>query len=134
MARTDFAENEDITTEAVKAAQAFFEKFDTQRTEFEEVWQVADYMVKAAQNRTLNSTEMAKGVKSQLGTDVGIATSGIAGPSGGTKEKPVGTIWIAIAIGDEVHTRELKLFKDRVLNIKATAVASLSLLWRILYK
>ena len=79
-------------------------------------------------------SEMAKGVKIQLGTDVGIATSGIAGPGGGTKDKPVGTIWIAIAIGEEVHTKELKLFKDRVLNIKATAVASLSLLWRILSK
>ncbi|RLD23614.1 MAG: damage-inducible protein CinA, partial [Bacteroidetes bacterium] len=78
--------------------------------------------------------EMAKGVRVQLGTDVGIATSGIAGPGGGTKDKPVGTIWIAVAIGDEVHTKELKLFKDRVLNIKATAVASLSLLWRILSK
>ena len=79
-------------------------------------------------------SEMARGVKKQLGTDVGIATSGIAGPGGGTKDKPVGTIWIAISIGDEVHTRELKLFKDRVLNIKATSVACLSLLWRILSK
>jgi len=77
-------------------------------------------------------SEMAVGVKDKLGTDIGMATSGIAGPSGGTKEKPVGTIWIAVAIGDKVETRLLKLFKDRVLNIKATAVASLSLLWRIL--
>jgi nicotinamide-nucleotide amidase len=79
-------------------------------------------------------SEMAKGVRKQLGTDVGIATSGIAGPGGGTKDKPVGTIWIAISIGEEIHTRELKLFKDRVLNIKATSVACLSLLWRILSK
>lgn len=79
-------------------------------------------------------SEMAKGVREKLGTDVGIATSGIAGPGGGTKDKPVGTIWIAVSIGDEIHTRELKLFKDRVLNIKATAVACLSLLWRILSK
>jgi nicotinamide-nucleotide amidase len=78
--------------------------------------------------------EMAKGVQAKLGVDIGIATSGIAGPDGGTEDKPVGTIWIAIAIGDEVKTRQLKLFKDRLLNIKMTAVSSLAMLWRILSK
>jgi len=78
--------------------------------------------------------EMAKGAQAQLGVDIGIATSGIAGPDGGTEDKPVGTIWIAIAIGDEVKTRQLKLFKDRLLNIKMTAVTSLAMLWRILSK
>jgi competence/damage-inducible protein CinA-like protein len=78
--------------------------------------------------------EMARGVQKSMGVDIGIATSGIAGPDGGTEEKPVGTIWIAIAIGDEVKTRQLKLFKDRLLNIKMTAVSSLAMLWRILSK
>jgi competence/damage-inducible protein CinA-like protein len=77
---------------------------------------------------------MAKGVQNKLGVDIGIATSGIAGPEGGTEEKPVGTIWIAIAVGDEVKTRQLKLFKDRLLNIRMTAVSSLAMLWRILAK
>ena len=78
--------------------------------------------------------EMAKGVQAQMGVDIGIATSGIAGPDGGTEDKPVGTIWVAIAIGDEVKTRQLKLFKDRLLNIQMTAVTSLAMLWRILSK
>ncbi len=78
--------------------------------------------------------EMAKGVQTKLNVDIGLATSGVAGPGGGSLEKPVGTIWIAVAIKDEVHTRKLSLFKDRTLNIKTTATACLAFLWRILTK
>lgn len=78
--------------------------------------------------------EMARGVQKKLNVDIGLATSGIAGPGGGSEEKPVGMIWIAVAINNEVHTRMLSLFKDRVLNIKTTATANLAFLWRILTK
>ena len=56
---------------------------------------------------------MASGVKKLLNTDYAIATSGVAGPSGGTPEKPVGTVWIAVATPDETYAECLHLGKLR---------------------
>ncbi|HAI75675.1 MAG TPA: competence/damage-inducible protein A [Microscillaceae bacterium] len=65
--------------------------------------------------------EMAMRVREVFKTDIGLASSGIAGPDGGTPEKPVGTIWIGYADGKEVFTKKLLLTQDRLINIRMTA-------------
>ena len=70
--------------------------------------------------------EMVKGGLDRIGTDLMIAVSGIAGPSGGSEEKPVGTIWVAVGNRDEVRTKKLRLSKNRILNIKYASMLALN--------
>ncbi len=72
--------------------------------------------------------EMASLIRKKFNTDIGVATSGIAGPGGGTPEKPVGTVWIAYADDRDVVARKLALSKDRNINIRTTAVSVLNLI------
>jgi nicotinamide-nucleotide amidase len=72
--------------------------------------------------------EMAQNVRQLLKSDFGLATSGVAGPGGGTKDKPVGTIWIACAGPDRVVAKKLQLSKDRTINIRYTSVTCMTLL------
>jgi nicotinamide-nucleotide amidase len=57
--------------------------------------------------------QMAAGARRVSHANVGLAVTGVAGPGGGTPEKPVGTVWIAADINGDVHTRLLKLWGDR---------------------
>ncbi len=57
--------------------------------------------------------EMAEGVKDKIDTDIGISTTGIAGPGGGSAEKPVGTVYIAISTDDGTSTKKFKFSGDR---------------------
>ena len=56
---------------------------------------------------------MATGVRLRFDTQVGIGITGIAGPSGGTPEKPVGTVWVAVDVNGDVHAVRAVIPGDR---------------------
>lgn len=74
--------------------------------------------------------QMAEGARDRLGADIGVATTGIAGPTGGTPEKPVGTVWLAYADAETTHAVGLRLTPDRDVNIGLTTTAALDLIRR----
>lgn len=75
--------------------------------------------------------QMAIGVAGKLSADYVIATSGIAGPDGGTDEKPVGTVWIAVGTKDSLVSRRFQFSLDRQLNIERTTQTALLMLMEI---
>jgi nicotinamide-nucleotide amidase len=72
--------------------------------------------------------EMARNVRKKFKADFGLSTSGIAGPGGGTEEKPVGTVWLACDYQEGTVTKKLQLSSGRDLNIHLTSVSALNLL------
>ena len=73
---------------------------------------------------------MAEGVRKKWGTDIGVATTGYLGPSGGDEHSPVGTVWIAVATADKTETKSLHMDQHRERNKDRSAQATLDLIRR----
>jgi len=76
------------------------------------------------------AAEMAKGAAKVAGADVALSTTGIAGPGGGTIEKPVGLIYIGCHVGEETSVIELRLSGTREENRKHTVTEALQMLYK----
>ena len=76
--------------------------------------------------------EMAVGVRKAMGTGIGVSTTGIAGPTGATPEKPVGLIYIGLSAGDTLLARRFVFTNDRRLNKELGAQAALEIVRRYL--
>ncbi|HOZ87316.1 MAG TPA: competence/damage-inducible protein A [Bacteroidia bacterium] len=78
--------------------------------------------------------QLAAHVLKKLKSDYAIAISGIAGPTGGTDEKPVGTVWVAVADKSQVITRKFQFGTNRIFNITMTANTALNTLRKFILK
>jgi nicotinamide-nucleotide amidase len=76
--------------------------------------------------------EMVKGALHLFGTDYAIATSGIAGPDGGTEDKPVGTVWIAVGSAERIIAKRYVFGNLRDINIRRSSSTALNMLRRFI--
>ena len=79
-------------------------------------------------------TQMVQGVLQQMKTDYAIATTGIMGPDGATDDKPVGTVWIAVANNKTVVAKQHHFRYDRKKNIELTALNAFEMLRQLIIK
>ena len=88
-------------------------------------WDTLNTFGAVSQNTVL---EMARGAKKLLDVDIAVSISGIAGPGGGTVDKPVGTTWVGLVANDGEWARELHFNSDREQNKASSADAALKML------
>ncbi len=74
--------------------------------------------------------EMAAGVRNLIGADLSLSVTGVAGPGGGSEEKPVGTVWIGLARAERVVAKDFLFLKDRRVNRERSVAAALNMLLR----
>lgn len=77
---------------------------------------------------------MAEGVRTKSNVDIGISTTGIAGPTGGTKEKPVGLVYIAVSTTKNTIVKKFQFTGNRLQNKESTCNAALQMLLDTLNK
>jgi nicotinamide-nucleotide amidase len=73
---------------------------------------------------------MARGARERLGAGVALSTTGVAGPSGGSVEKPVGLVWFGLADGEGVRTSQFQFRGDRDAVVSRATTMALNILWR----
>ena len=71
---------------------------------------------------------MAEGIRTKSKVDIGVATTGVAGPTGGTKEKPVGLVYIAISTSNKTEVKKFLFSGDRLQNKESTCNAAFGML------
>jgi nicotinamide-nucleotide amidase len=76
--------------------------------------------------------EMLNGILQKTTADYGIATSGVMGPGGGTEDKPVGTVWVAVGSREKMIAKRLHFRFDRLKNIELTATNALLMLFQFI--
>jgi nicotinamide-nucleotide amidase len=86
----------------------------------------------AVSNETV--TEMVEGALERFGTDYSVAVTGIAGPDGGTADKPVGTVWIAVANVNKTVVKKLTFGSKRQQNIERSSISALNMLNTLLHE
>lgn len=74
------------------------------------------------------ATAMARGIKNKSSVDIGLSTTGIAGPTGGSKDKPVGLVYIGVAVFEKTVVKKFLFSGDRMQNKESTCNEALKML------
>jgi len=76
--------------------------------------------------------EIAKGIRKVINADIGVSITGVAGPTGGTEEKPVGTVFVGLATAEKVFSRKYTFASEREINRERAVAAALEMVRRVL--